>query len=199
MNNEKIGKNKQAEIFKITITGLLLAVALAVSFIELNNSGIFYKIQFFELLVFIFAITIVGTYYSLLIAMIEPLLHLLLHQDGHAEDLIVMPVITNAILVLSYSYIYYYLFKLSKPVTNYKADILKKTIAGLILIIINVLVITAAKIIGYLVIYPKDFKKIINYLKDLIFIINFVTYTILYVVFILSQKYLKRFNFKLKS
>lgn len=126
-NAKKLKFNSKAQMFKITFTGVLLGLAVASSLIEIPIKfiGVILPLRIFDSLIIAFAIPIIGFYYTLVIGIVEPWLHLLLDGD-HLPLQIFFDDIANIVFVISFYFIYYYLFKLRNTSDNVKNDVIKK-------------------------------------------------------------------------
>lgn len=105
--------NKQSIIFKITMTAILLAIAISLSLIEIFDIptpwGFMFGVRFFDTLILIYSICIIGLWFSLLEGIILPWIHNLI--DSHhiwIEMLFFM--ISNIIVIFIYWIIYYIFF-----------------------------------------------------------------------------------------
>lgn len=131
------------QIFKVVLTGLLLGLSVALSLIEIKIPimGAHVPLRIFDALIMAIAIPIIGIWYTLAIAIIEPWLHFLIDSD-HAPIQMFFDNIANVVFVVSFVLVFYKLFKLNQvsKETNKKAFVTKNTFAGLVLIPLNALV-----------------------------------------------------------
>ncbi|MGL5268255.1 MAG: hypothetical protein ACRC8P_00575, partial [Spiroplasma sp.] len=99
------GKN---QIFKIVLTGILLGIAVAASLLEIKFPimGAIVPLRVFDTLIMAIAIPIIGIWYTLSIAIIEPWLHFALDSD-HPPIQMFFDNIANVVFVLSFVLIYY--------------------------------------------------------------------------------------------
>lgn len=202
-NTKKIKFNSKEQMFKIAFTGILLGLAVASSLIEIpiQFMGVILPLRVFDSLIIAFAIPIIGFYYTLVIAIIEPWLHLLLDGD-HPPLQIFFDDIANIVFVISFYFIYYYLFKLRNTSNNAKNDVIKKVSAGLVLVPLNAIVSTLAFILTLVILYfnpilsrPGDYlQNIINFNNNvakvlLILIgIEILRFVFIYILFSLIQR-----------
>lgn len=135
--------NSQEQIFKIVLTGLLLGLSVAFSLIELKIPimGASIPLRIFDALIMGIAIPIIGLWYTLSIAIIEPWLHFAIDSD-HPPIQMFFDNIANVVFVVSFVLIFYHLFKLNRidKNTNKKTYVTKNVFAGLILVPLNALV-----------------------------------------------------------
>lgn len=104
--------------------------------------GAIVPLRIFDTLIMAIAIPIIGIWYTLAIAIIEPWLHFALDSD-HPPIQMFFDNIANVVFVLSFVLIYYKLFKLNtQPKDNEpkKALIVKNTFAGLVVVPLNAIV-----------------------------------------------------------
>ncbi|MBE4704405.1 hypothetical protein [Spiroplasma platyhelix] len=137
---EKIETKDQ--IFKIVLTGLLLGLSVAFSLIELKIPimGASIPLRIFDALIMAIAIPIIGLWYTVSIAIIEPWLHFAIDSD-HPPIQMFFDNIANVVFVISFVLVFYKLFKLNQvDTTNKKTFIAKNTFAGLVLVPLNAIV-----------------------------------------------------------
>ncbi|WP_342276029.1 hypothetical protein [Spiroplasma endosymbiont of Nebria brevicollis] len=202
-SNKKLKSNSKAQMFKITLTGILLGLAVASSLIEIpvQFMGVILPLRVFDSLIIAFAIPIIGLYYTLVIGVVEPWLHLLLDGD-HPPLQIFFDDIANVVFIISFYFIYYYLFKLRNKSNNLKTDVIKKVSAGLVLVPLNAVVASLAFSLTLVVLYfnptlsrPGDYlNNIINFnnnVTKVFFIligIEILRFTFIYILFSLIQR-----------
>lgn len=202
-NTKKIKFNSKKQMFKITFTGILLGLAVVSSLIEIpvQFMGVILPLRVFDSLIIAFAIPIIGFYYTLVIAIVEPWLHLLLDGD-HPPLQIFFDDIANIVFVISFYFIYYYLFKLRNTSDNTKNDVIKKVSAGLVLVPLNAIVSTLAFILTLVILYfnpvlsrPGDYlHNIINFNNNVTKVLLILTgieilrFVFIYILFSLIQR-----------
>lgn len=202
-NTKKIKFNSKKQMFKITFTGILLGLAVVSSLIEIpvQFMGVILPLRVFDSLIIAFAIPIIGFYYTLVIAIVEPWLHLLLDGD-HPPLQIFFDDIANIVFVISFYFIYYYLFKLRNTSDNTKNDVIKKVSAGLVLVPLNAIVSTLAFILTLVILYfnpvlsrPGDYlRNIINFNNNVTKVLLILTgieilrFVFIYILFSLIQR-----------
>lgn len=73
-NKKKLNINSKQQIFNITLTGVLLGLAVAFSLIEIpvQFMGVILPLRIFDSLIITFALPVIGLYYTLAIGIIEP-------------------------------------------------------------------------------------------------------------------------------
>lgn len=155
--NKKQKINTKEQIYKIVLTGLLLGLSVAFSLIEIKIPimGAVVPLRIFDALIMAIAIPVIGIWYTLSIAIIEPWLHFALDSD-HPPIQMFFDNIANVIFVVSFVLIYYKLFKLNnqeknQEKTDKKNIIVKNTFAGLILVPLNAVVSSLAFVFTMLV------------------------------------------------
>lgn len=201
--NKKFNFNSKVQIFKITLTGILLGLAVASSLIEIpvQFMGVILPLRVFDSLIIAFAIPIIGLYYTLVIGIVEPWLHLLL-DDDHPPLQIFFDNIDNIAFIISFYFIYYYLFKLRNKSNNLKTDVIKKVSAGVVLVPLNAIVAALAFALTLVVLYfnptlsrPGDYlNNIVNFnnnVTKIFFIligIEILRFTFIYILFSLIQR-----------
>lgn len=135
--------NSQEQIFKIVLTGLLLGLAVTLSLAELKIPimGASIPLRIFDALIMAIAIPIIGLWYTLAIAIIEPWLHFAIDSD-HPPIQMFFDNIANVVFVVSFVLVFYYLFKLNRTDKNIskKTYITKNVSAGLVLVPLNAVV-----------------------------------------------------------
>lgn len=135
--------NSQEQIFKIVLTGLLLGLSVVFSLIELKIPvmGASIPLRIFDALIMAIAIPIIGLWYTLSIAIIEPWLHFAIDSD-HPPIQMFFDNIANVVFVVSFVLVFYQLFKLNRMDKNLnkKAYITKNVFAGLVLVPLNAIV-----------------------------------------------------------
>lgn len=130
------------QIFKVVLTGILLGLSVAFSLAEIPIPimGVQVPLRIFDALIMAIAIPIIGLWYTLLIAIIEPWLHFAIDSD-HAPIQMFFDNVANIIFVVSFVLIFYKLFKINKiEKAKKKTIIVKNTFAGLILVPLNAVV-----------------------------------------------------------
>lgn len=131
------------QIFKIVLTGLLLGLSVAFSLIELKIPimGASIPLRIFDALIMAVAIPIIGVWYTLAIAIIEPWLHFAIDSD-HPPIQMFFDNIANIFFVVSFVLVFYKLFKLNQidKEANKKIFYTKNTFAGLVLVPLNAIV-----------------------------------------------------------
>ncbi|WP_375317095.1 hypothetical protein [Spiroplasma endosymbiont of Virgichneumon dumeticola] len=201
--NKKLNFNSKVQMFKITLTGILLGLAVASSLIEIpvQFMGVILPLRVFDSLIIAFAIPIIGLYYTLVIGIVEPWLHLLLDGD-HPPLQIFFDNIANITFIISFYFIYYYLFKLRNKSNNLKTDVIKKVSAGVVLVPLNAIVAALAFALTLVVLYfnptlsrPGDYSNnIVNFnnnVTKIFFIligIEILRFTFIYILFSLIQR-----------
>ncbi|WP_308149765.1 hypothetical protein [Spiroplasma sp. AdecLV25b] len=201
--NKKLNFNSKVQMFKITLTGILLGLAVASSLIEIpvQFMGVILPLRVFDSLIIAFAIPIIGLYYTLVIGIVEPWLHLLLDGD-HPPLQIFFDNIANITFIISFYFIYYYLFKLRNKSNNLKTDVIKKVSAGVVLVPLNAIVAALAFALTLVVLYfnptlsrPGDYlNNIVNFnnnVTKIFFIligIEILRFTFIYILFSLIQR-----------
>lgn len=200
---KKLKFNSKVQMFKISLTGILLGLAVASSLIEIpiQFMGVILPLRIFDSLIIAFAIPIIGIYYTLVIGIIEPWLHLLLDGD-HPPLQIFFDNIANIVFVISFYFIYYYLFKFRNKSNNLKTDVIKKVTAGVVLVPLNAIVASLAFVLTLVILYfnpslsrPGDYlNNIINFnnnVTKVFFIligIEVLRFTFIYILFSLIQR-----------
>lgn len=151
---KKIKINSKQQIFNITLTGILLGLAVASSLIEIpiQFMGVILPLRIFDSLIIAFVLPIIGLYYILAIGIIEPWLHLLADSD-HPPIQIFFDNIANILFIVSFYFIYYYLFKLCNKSKNLKVDTIKKISAGLVIVPLNAIIATLSFALTLVVLY----------------------------------------------
>lgn len=143
MKHKKVEIDTKEQIFKIVLTGLLLGLSVAFSLIELKIPimGASVPLRIFDALIMAIAIPIIGLWYTLSIAIIEPWLHFAIDGD-HPPIQMFFDNIANVFFVVSFVLVFYKLFKLNQVEKNKnkKAYLTKNTFAGLILVPLNAIV-----------------------------------------------------------
>lgn len=135
--------NSQEQIYKIVLTGLLLGLSVAFSLIELKIPimGASVPLRIFDALIMAIAIPIIGIWYTISIAIIEPWLHFAIDSD-HPPIQMFFDNIANVVFVVSFVLVFYQLFKLNRidKNTNKKTYLTKNVFAGLVLVPLNAVV-----------------------------------------------------------
>lgn len=190
---KKIKINSKQQIFNISLTGILLGFAVAASLIEIpiQFMGVILPLRVFDSLIIAFALPIIGIYYTLAIAIIEPWLHLIADSD-HPPIQIFFDNLANILFIISFYFIYYYLFKLRDQNKSLKVTIIKKVSAGLVIVPLNAIIATLAFVLTLVVLYfnpslsrPIEYdNNIINFSNHLLIIFILIGIEILRFVFI---------------
>lgn len=175
-NKKKLKINSKQQIFNITLTGILLGLAVAFSLIEIpiQFMGVILPLRIFDSLIIAFALPVIGLYYTLAIGIIEPWLHFLVDSD-HPPIQIFFDDIANILFIISFYVIYYYLFKLGNKGENLKVDVIKKVSAGLVIIPLNAIIATLSFVLTLVVLYfspnfarPDEYQEsITNFIKHI--------------------------------
>ncbi len=175
-NKKKLKINSKQQIFNITLTGILLGLAVAFSLIEIpiQFMGVILPLRIFDSLIIAFALPVIGLYYTLVIGIIEPWLHFLVDSD-HPPIQIFFDDIANILFIISFYVIYYYLFKLRNKSENLKVDVIKKVSAGLVIIPLNAIIATLSFVLTLVVLYfspnlarPDEYQEsITNFIKHI--------------------------------
>lgn len=195
-NKKKLKINSKQQIFNITLTGILLGIAVAFSLIEIpiQFMGVILPLRIFDSLIIAFALSVIGLYYTLAIGIIEPWLHFLADSD-HPPIQIFFDDIANILFIISFYVIYYYLFKLCNKGENLKVDVIKKVSAGLVIIPLNAIIATLSFVLTLVVLYfspnlarPDEYQEnitnFINHIAPVFFIL--IGIEILRFIFIFS-------------
>lgn len=193
---KKIKINSKQQIFNITLTGILLGLAVAFSLIEIpiQFMGVVLPLRIFDSLIIAFALPVIGFYYTLAIGIIEPWLHFLVDSD-HPPIQIFFDNIANILFIVSFYFIYYYLFKLGNKSETLKIDVIKKVTAGLVIIPLNAIIATLSFVLTLVVLYfspnlarPGEYNEnitsFINHIAPIFFIL--IAIEILRFIFIFS-------------
>lgn len=193
---KKLKINSKQQIFNISLTGILLGLAVAASLIEIpiQFMGVILPLRIFDSLIIVFALPVIGIYYTLAIGIIEPWLHLL--ADSHHPPIqIFFDNIANILFIISFYFIYYYLFKLRNKSENLKVDTFKKVSAGLVIIPFNAIIATLSFALTLVVLYfspnlarPDEYdSNILNFNNHLaIVVLILIGIEILRFIFIFS-------------
>lgn len=200
------------QIFKIVLTGLLLSIAVGTSLIEVRIPimGALVPLRIFDVLIIMLAIPIIGIWYSLAIAIIEPWLHLALDGD-HPPIQMMFDNIANIALVLSFVLIFYKLFHFNnqdrQAASSNKRLIIKRSLAGIILVPLNAIVSSLCFALTLIVLsnsnltMPDEYIAIIaSFYKSaaaiffILLAIELGRFIIVYILFALVQKKLGQLN-----
>lgn len=135
--------NTKDQIFKIVLTGLLLGLSVAFSLIEIKLPimGASVPLRIFDALIMAVAIPIIGLWYTLSIAIIEPWLHFAIDSD-HPPVQMAFDNVANVVFVVSFVLVFYKLFNLHQVErqTSKKTFVTKNVFAGLALVPLNAIV-----------------------------------------------------------
>lgn len=206
---KKKGYNTRAQIFKTVLSGLLLSIAVATSLFELRIPilGAMVPVRVFDVFIFVLAIPVIGAWYTLAIAIIEPWLHLALDGD-HPPIQMVFDDLSNIILVISFILIFYKLFNLNNTINiSVKKAYVKRTFAGLILIPLNAIVSSLAFAFTIIVLAnssmarPGDFAgSVAPFYKSglviffILVAVELLRFLVIYILFVLVQRKLGQLN-----
>ncbi|AGM25301.1 ECF transporter S component [Spiroplasma chrysopicola] len=105
--------NQKSLVFKITLAGVFLAIAVGLSLLEIFDIpmpwGATFGIRFFDTLVLIYSVAIIGLWFALLDGIALPWLHNLV--DGHHSWLeMAFFMLSNILVIFITWFIYYILF-----------------------------------------------------------------------------------------
>lgn len=202
-NKKKIKINSKQQIFNITLTGILLGLSVAASLIEIpiQFMGVMLPLRIFDSLIIAFALPVIGLYYTLAIGIIEPWFHLLVDSD-HPPIQIFFDNIANVLFIISFYFIYYYVFKLRNKRETLKVNSIKKIAAGLIIVPLNAIIATLAFVLTLVVLYfspnlsmPDEYSQYItnfnNHLVVVFFIligIEILRFSFIFILFSLVER-----------
>ena len=200
---KKIKINSKQQIFNITLTGILLGLAVVFSLIEIpiKFMGVILPLRIFDLLIISFSLPIIGLYYTLAIDIVEPWLHLLADSD-HPPIQIFFDNIANILFTISFYFTYYYFFKLRNKSENLKVDTIKKVGAGLVVVPLNAIIFTLSFALTLEVLYfspnlprPDEYDNNIfnfnNHLMIVLFIligIEILRFIFIFILFNLVER-----------
>jgi len=109
--------NKRLLTFQISATGVILALAVAMSALDfllekfsLNIGGVAISMRIFDLMIIILGISVAGFYGSLFIALVEPWFHFLIDPD-HIPVQVLFDSLNYMLTVVIFYLIYYAVFK----------------------------------------------------------------------------------------
>ncbi|AVP49257.1 ECF transporter S component [Williamsoniiplasma luminosum] len=137
-------------ILKISLTALFLALSVAAAAIDMALEIIAIPIgqlrlstRFIDVVVIFLALPVVGPLFGMLIAFVEPWIHLMI-DPNHLPLQILVDAITNTIIVLTTWFVFYIAFK-NSPIhkdPNKKIDLYKRTIPLIIMFFVSTIIAT---------------------------------------------------------
>lgn len=201
--------NTKDQIFKIVLTGILLGLSVAFSLIEIKIPimGAQVPLRIFDSIIMAIAIPIIGIWYTLGIAIIEPWLHFAIDSD-HPPIQMFFDNIANIIFVVSFVLVFYQLFKVNKIEKEKKNNfIIKNTFSGLLLVSLNAIVSSLAFVFTILILANTSLSKPDEYIEAIkafyqnapaiffiLLAIEIGRFLLVYVLFALVQKRLSKIN-----
>jgi len=197
--------NKNLLTFQISATGIILALAVAMSALDfllekfsINIGGVAISMRIFDLMIIILGISVAGFYGSLFIALVEPWFHFLIDPD-HIPLQVAFDSLNYMITVLVFYLIFYAVFKNSlihkEPSKNRR---LFKTITPGILIVTILSLWFSFTFILSLIIGIAEFNEIsqVNYWV-LFFValgLQLIRFTLMYGMFVVIENKMKPVN-----
>lgn len=202
--------NTKDQIFKIVLTGLLLGLSVAFSLIEIKIPimGASVPLRIFDALIMGIAIPIIGIWYTLSIAIIEPWLHFAIDSD-HPPIQMFFDNIANVAFVVSFVLVFYKLFKLNQHKKNEKQKtlIIKNSFSGTILVPLNAIVSSLCFVLTMVILANTTLTKPDEYVDAIsafykhapaiffiLLAIELARFLLIYILFALVQKRLSNLN-----
>ncbi|PPE05265.1 ECF transporter S component [Williamsoniiplasma lucivorax] len=154
-------------ILKISMTSVFLALSVVAAAIDMGLEILAVPIgqlrlptRFFDMIIIFLSLPIVGPVFAMLIAFVEPWIHLLI-DPHHLPLQILVDSITNLIVVFTTWFVFYILFK-NSPIhkePNKKKDLLKRTPPLVIMLFVASIIATALFVF---VLYIQDKNMVVD-------------------------------------
>ncbi len=186
--------NQNKTILKINLSAFFLVLSLITSFIEIRlllPNGSEFDLRILDTLFLLLCVSVVGYFYTIIISVIQPWLHLLIDSD-HLPISILFYSISNVMLVTIFWLFFIYIFKINK--ISYNKNKFKKISFIFISLIPILLVVSFIDVISIIIvgvintgqfIFKNEFIILVK-----VFAIFFVIYIAKYIFIILLYLFL---------